>query len=504
MEQQICPVKKFLIDTEFEKEFYIEQIPTSCLSQNAYYIESDGKSAIIDPMRDIDNYLNLLEKRNANLEYIFETHFHADFVSGHFDLTKKTGAKIIFGPNVKIPHEIISAEDNQIFQLGKINLKIIHTPGHTMESISILLIHNDTQKALFSGDTIFLGDVGRPDLAVNEKQNLSEKDLANYLYDSIQKIKNLDENLIIFPGHGAGSACGKNISAGIGDTLKNQKLNNYALRNEMSREEFVDIATTDLNKPLNYFFHDVKLNKEGYESMDILLQKTVKALKYEEFIKLISTSGSFTEENRNGIGNRNNNFIYVIDTRSGEDFTNGFFKGSYGISLKITYAIWVATLLQPEDQIILITDPGKEKESIIRLFRVGYYNILGYLEGGYENFIKKNTNKEFLCKIPRLEYADSLKLFEEKKIDLVDVREIKEYEKDGIVENSYLMPLGELEKNINEIKLFKNGVGLYCKSGARAVIAGSILKKHGIENVFICGGYDTIKNKGFKCIKYQK
>jgi glyoxylase-like metal-dependent hydrolase (beta-lactamase superfamily II)/rhodanese-related sulfurtransferase len=492
MEQQICQVKKFLIETEKEQEFYIQQIPTSCLSQNAYYIESNGKSAIIDPMRDIDYYINLLKTRNSNLEYIFETHFHADFVSGHFDLSKKTGAKIIFGPNVNIPHEIISAEDNQVFELGNIKLKIIHTPGHTLESISILLIHKETEKALFSGDTIFLGDVGRPDLAVNDNQNLSVKDLANYLYDSIQKIKNLDENLIIFPGHGAGSACGKNISAGIGDTLKNQKLNNYALSNELAREDFLNIVTSNLNKPLNYFFHDVKLNKEGYESIDILLQKTVKPLKYEDFIKLSSSL------------DLNNNYqTYVIDTRSGEDFTKGFFKGSYGISLKMTYAIWVATLLKPEDQIILITDPGKENESIIRLFRVGYYNILGYLEGGFENFLQKNTDVEYLCKIPRLDYADSLKMFEDKKIELIDVREIKEFENDGIVENSHLMPLRELENNINEIKEYKNGIGLYCKSGARAVIAGSILKKYGIENIFICGGYDTIKNKGFKCIKYQ-
>ena len=267
MEEQICPVKKFLLETEKEKEFYIEQIQTSCLSQNAYYIESKGEAVVIDPMIDTEYIENLLEKRKAKLQYIFETHFHADFVSGHIDLSKKTEAKIVYGPNAKTSYEIISAKENQIFQLGDIKLKIIHTPGHTLESICILLIDNkDTEKALFSGDTIFLGEVGRPDLAV--KDQLSEKDLANFLWDSIQKIKGLNENLIIFPGHGAGSACGKKIAAGNGDTLKNQKLTNYAFSNDLTREEFTKIATSDLKKPLDYFFHDVKLNKEGIENID--------------------------------------------------------------------------------------------------------------------------------------------------------------------------------------------------------------------------------------------
>ena len=487
-ENHICPIKKFLLEIENSKEFYIQQIPTSCLSQNAYYIESKGQAVIIDPMRDIENYLDLLEKRNANLIYIFETHFHADFVSGHFDLSKKTGAKIIFGPKVNISKEIISANDNQIFQIGNIKLKVIHTPGHTMESICILLIdQNETEKALFSGDTIFLGDVGRPDLAVDGGRNLTEIDLANFLWESIQKVKTLNEDLIIFPGHGAGSACGKNITAGIGDTLKNQKLRNYALSNDMTKEEFVKIATSNLNKPLDYFFHDVKLNKEGYENIDTLLEKIVKPLKFEDFMKL--TEGKNT---------------YVIDTRLGEDFTKGFFKGSYGISLKMTYAIWVATLFKPENELLLITEPGKEKESIIRLFRVGYYNILGYLDGGFENFMKENKTPENLCKVPRLDYDETRKMFEEKKLDLVDVREIKEYESSGIVENSHLFPLGNLENKIEEIKNIKNPIGLYCKSGARAVIASSILKKYGFENIFISGGFDFIKDKGFKCVKYQK
>jgi len=511
MQEQICPVKKFLTETEKEKQFYIEQIPTSCLSQNAYYIESNGKAVIIDPMRDIENLIKLLETRNAKLQYIIETHYHADFVSGHFDLSKKTGAKIIFGPTAKggkvstsetptpptpttpsdthtPSQEIISALDNQILNIGNIKLKIIHTPGHTMESICILLINQSgEEKALFTGDTIFLGDVGRPDLAVNVDQNLTERDLANYLWESIQKIKKLNEDLIIFPGHGAGSACGKNIKAGIGDSLKNQKLTNYALSNDLTREEFVKIATSNLSKPLSYFFHDVKLNKEGCENIDKLLEKTVKPLKFEEFISLAKDKDT-----------------YVIDTRLSEDFTKGFLKGSYGISLKITYAVWVATLFKPENKLLLITEPGKEKESIIRLFRVGYYNILGYLEGGFENFKQKNLNEKNLCKISYLDYDETKKMFEDKKIDLIDVREIGEFENSGIVENSHLMPLGDLEKKIEDFRKFKNPIGVFCRSGARSVIGCSILKKYGFENVFICGGFDAIKNKGIKCVKYLK
>jgi glyoxylase-like metal-dependent hydrolase (beta-lactamase superfamily II)/rhodanese-related sulfurtransferase len=499
MSEEICPVKKFFIETEKENEFYLEQIPTSCLSQNAYYIECKGEAVIIDPMRDIENYLDLLKTRKAKLLYIIETHFHADFVSGHYELERKTGAKIIFGPNANVNKnaektlntnkEIISeAVDNQILNLGNIKLKIIHTPGHTLESICILLIDkNGTEKALFSGDTIFLGEVGRPDLAVNKDLNLTEKDLAGYLWESLQKIKRLNENLIIFPGHSAGSACGKNITVGIGDSLKNQKINNYALSDNMNKEEFVNIASSNLSKPLSYFFHDVKLNKEGYESIDILLEKSLKPLKFEEFMSLA----------------KEKDYI-VIDTRISEEFSKGFFKGSYSISLKMTFAVWVATLFKPDNKLLLITEPGKEKESILRLFRVGYYNILGYLEGGFENFKQKNTQEENICKLINLNYDEIKKMFEEKKIDLVDIREISEFENTGIVENSNLIPLGDLEKKIEDFRKFKNPIGVFCRSGARAVIGGSILKKHGYENVFICGGFEAIKNKGIKCVKYLK
>lgn len=486
-QESTCPVQNFLSELKSNKKnFFIEQIPTTCLSQNAYYIESDGEAVVIDPMKDFDQISNLLETRKAKLKYIFETHFHADFVSGHLHLNKTTGAPIIFGPGAKPNYPIINAQENQIFSIGKIKLKIIHTPGHTFESICILLIdENNTQKALFTGDTIFLNEVGRPDLAVKESH--SEKDLAGMLFDSIQKIKKLNDEVIIFPGHGAGSACGKNIMAGIGDLLKNQKRSNYAFDENLTKKDFVEMATSNLAKPPSYFFHDVSLNKQGYENIEKLMQKSVKALNYQEFMKLSKDKDTF-----------------IIDTRIADDFLKGFYKGSYGISLKIAYATWVATLFKPENKILLITEPGKEKESITRLFRVGYFNILGYLEGGFDSMGKLHENKEEILSFEKKDYNESHEMFNQNSIDLVDVREINEFETTGVVEKSHLYPLSEMERKVEEFKKFKNPIGILCRSGARAIIGTSILGKHGFKNVFVCGGFEGFKNKGFKCVKYLK
>ncbi len=479
---EACPVRKFL---EMPKDYYVEQISTNCLSQYAYYIESRGDAIVIDPMRDTEFISNILNKRNAKLKYIFETHFHADFVSGHLDLSNKTGAEIVFGPGARTKFKITNSEDNQIFNIGNIKIKVIHTPGHTMESISLVLIdESNKEKAVFTGDTLFLGDVGRPDLAV--KENIDSKTLASHLYDSIQKIKCLNEEIIIFPGHGAGSACGKSIHAGNGDSLKNQKKTNFALQN-LSKEEFINFTTINLPAPLQYFFYDVKMNREGYENLDVLLDKSLRALRHEEFEQL--------EKQEN---------VIIIDTRDGNISTKGFLRGSYLIPLNMTYATWCATLFKPEYKILIIASAGTEKESLIRLFRVGYYNVLGYLEGGYDA-VKSNENlANRITQIDKVGYEDAKKLIDENKVDLIDIRENAEFENTGIIDHSNLLPLSEFDKKISEIRTFKKPLGIFCRSGARAYIASSILKKNNINNFLWMGGFSGLVEKGAKVVKYVK
>jgi len=480
-ETQICPVKNFLDST---KEYRIEQISTGCLAQYAYYIESNGEAILIDPMRDIENINNLLNKNKVKLKYIFETHFHADFVSGHIDLAKKTGAEIVFGPGAVAGYKIISARDNQVFSVGKIQIKLIHTPGHTLESSCFILIdESGVEKAIFTGDTIFLGDVGRPDLAV--KGEIDENGLAGLLFDSIQKIKLLNDEIIVFPGHGAGSACGKSIQAGSGDSLKNQKQKNFAFNDNISKEEFVAIATSNLPTPPKYFFYDAKMNKEGYEDFDQLFDKSFKALNYQQLEQL--------EKEKD---------VIVIDTRNPSISTKEFLRGSHLIPLNITYAIWCATLFKPENRIIIIAKPGDEKESIIRLFRVGYNNIIGFLDGGFES-IRMNA-PERITSLDKIDYDQSKTLIDENKVELVDVREKGEFENTGVIENSHLYPLSEFDKKINELKTSQKPLGIYCKSGARATIAGSILKKNNFNNFLWMGTFSGLTEKSAKVVKYIK
>jgi len=478
---EVCPVRKFM---DAPKEYYIEQIQTGCLSQNAYYVESKGEAFVIDPMRDIDNILNLLKTRNPKLKYVFETHFHADFVSGHVDLANKTGAEIVFGPGAVTGYKIIAALDNQVFKIGEISLKVMHTPGHTLESSCFLLIDKDgNEKVLFTGDTMFLGDVGRPDLAI--KGDINEKTLAGYLFDSIQKIKLLSDDVIIFPGHGAGSACGKSIQFGNGDSLKNQRETNFALQDKLTKEEFVALATNNIPMPPKYFFFDAQMNKEGYENIDKLITKSLRPLKYEEFEK-------FEKETD----------VVVIDTREAKESMQGFLKGSFLIPLSVPYAIWCATLFKPKHRIIIIADAGTEKESIIRIFRVGYYNVIGYLSGGIEA-IKKNK-PDSIISFEKMDYTEAKKLIDENKIELVDVREKGEFENSGVIENSHLCPLSEFDSMLDEIKNAQKPLAIYCRSGARATIASSILRKYNINNFKWLGTFNGLVGQGARVVKYLK
>ena len=478
---EVCPVQQYLNQS---KDYYIQQISTGCLAQFAYYIESNGEAIIIDPMRDVENILNLLKTRNSKLKYVLETHFHADFVSGHVDLKNKTQAEIVFGQGAVANYKILSANDGEILTFGNLKIKVLTTPGHTLESSCFILMDKtDKQIAIFTGDTVFLGDVGRPDLAV--KSDLSDKDLAKLLYNSIKKISKLPEDIIIFPGHGAGSACGKSISAGIGDTLKNQKLKNFAFSENLTEEEFVELATSNLPSPPSYFFFDARMNKEGYQDIDKLLENSIKALKYDEFNKLFNSPD-----------------VITIDSRDIAISSNEFVKGSHLIPLNINYAVWCATLFNPEQKIILITNPGTEKESIVRLFRVGYNNVLGYLDGGIDKY--RENNKENLVSIRKIDFDEGKKMIDENKIDLVDVREVKEFENTGVIDNSKLFPLSELEKKVLMLKNLDKPLGVYCRTGARATIASSILFKNNITNFYWLGTFSGLAEKGAKIIKYIK
>ena len=484
-EKILCPVKKFLVSN---KEYFLEQINTGCLAQFCYYIESNGEAAIIDPLRDIEVYLSMLEKRNAKLKYIFETHFHADFVSGHLDLANKTGAEIIFGPTANPEYKIIVAKDYENFKLGNINIKVIHTPGHTLESSCFLILdQNNIERVIFSGDTIFLGEVGRPDLAV--KGEVDEKTLAGYLFDSIQKIKKFSDEVLIFPGHGAGSACGKKISSGSGDTLKNQKEKNYALSDLLNKEEFIELATTNLPKPPSYFFFDAVLNKKGYESIEKVLERCNKGINPKELDKYLNS-----EDFKNGN-------IVLLDTRDFLIANKAFIKGSVIIPLKITYAIWTATLFKPDTKFILITDKGKEKESIFRLSRVGYDQTLGYLEGEIEEYQKYKNEQITSVQMPS---QNEIKvLIDNKKVFLIDVREITEVELSGKIEYSVNYPLSQLTNYIEELRKNDKPIGLSCKTGGRASLAASILVKNDFKgkDIYVLGGFDSLKDSGLKVNK---
>lgn len=450
----------------------IEQIYTGCLAQGAYYIVSEGEAAIIDPLREVQPYLDRLAKDNVKLKYIFETHFHADFVSGHVDLSKKTGAPIIYGPTAAPEFEAIVAEDNQIFEIGKIKIKVLHTPGHTMESSTYLLIdENGKNHAIFSGDTLFLGDVGRPDLA-QKAANLTQEELAGLLYDSLyNKILPLEDDVTVYPAHGAGSACGKNMQKETVDTLGNQKQTNYALK-QTSKESFIAAVLDGLTAPPKYFGMNVAMNKKGYTSFDEVLAKGKTALSVDEFETAAEETGAL-----------------ILDTRNAAEFYKGFIPQSINIGLKGDFAPWVGSMIVDVQQpILLVCDDCTEEETITRLSRVGFDNVLGYLKGGFESW--KNSGKEIdtVHRISPEEFAE--KFNENSKV--IDVRKEGEYAAEH-VNDAYSKPLAYINDwvgNINPDEHFF----LHCAGGYRSMIAASILQARGYRNFTeVEGGFNGIK-----------
>ncbi len=461
----------------------IEQIYTGCLAQGAYYIESNGEVAIVDPLREVQPYIEKAEKEGAKIKYVFETHFHADFVSGHVDLSEKTGAPIIYGPNAVTGFDAIIAEDNQEFKLGDVTIKVLHTPGHTMESTCYLLIDKEgKEKALFSGDTLFIGDVGRPDLA--QKSDLTIEDLAGHLFDSLRnKIMTLPDDVVVYPAHGAGSACGKNMSKETTDLLGNQKQFNYALRANMTKAEFIKEVTDGLTPPPQYFPENVKMNKEGYESIDEVMERGAQALSPAAFEAAANETGAV-----------------VLDTRNPQDFAKGFVPNSINIGLNGQFAPWVGALIPDlRQEILLITEEGKEEETVIRLARVGYDNTLGYLKGGVKAWAESSAELDTIESISTAELARRME--EDKELNVIDVRRPGEYISEHVegVEN---FPLDYINDNMAELDRNKTYT-IHCAGGYRSMIASSILNARGFNVVDVDGGFAAIKKSElFKTTDY--
>lgn len=455
----------------------IEQIYTGCLAQGAYYIESNGEVAIIDPLREVQDYIERAEKNKAKIRYIFETHFHADFVSGHLTLAEKTGGIIVFGPNATTEFDSHIAFDGEVFKVGDITITAIHTPGHTMESTTYLLKDkNGKDIAIFTGDTLFLGDVGRPDLA--QKSNMSQEDLAATLFDSLRtKIMPLADDITVYPAHGAGSACGKNLSKETVGTLGDQKQHNYALRQDMTKEEFIKEVTDGLLPPPAYFPLNVALNKEGYKSIDEVIKTGAKALSVNNF-ELVA----------------NETDAVIIDVRHQFEFVKGFIPQSIFIGLGGTFAPWVGALIKDIHQPILLVVPDNmEKETITRLSRVGFDNVLGYLSGGFEAWKTSGKEIDTLPSVP----ANVLEQQIDKDALVFDVRRPGEYEAEHI-ENVPSTPLDFLNDHISEFPTNKDFY-VHCAGGYRSVIAASILKARGYSKVIdIAGGYGAIKKTNIK------
>lgn len=452
----------------------IEQIYTGCLAQGAYYIESEGQVAIIDPLREIQPYIEKAQKSGHTIKYILETHFHADFVSGHIDLAEKTGAKIIYGPNATTEYEIYQAKDGETLTLGNISLQILHTPGHTLESTTFLLKDtNGKNHALFTGDTLFIGDVGRPDLA-QKKGSITKEDLAGMLYDSLQeKIMPLEDDIIIYPGHGAGSACGKNMSKETTDTLGHQKQVNYALK-AASREDFIQKVTDGLLPPPQYFAKNAMMNKAGYQSFDEVLERGTVALSPEDFEEVVNQQDAL-----------------VLDTRSKDEFRKGFIPNSIFIGIDGSFAPWVGTLIPDLKQnIVIVAEPGRAEEVVTRLARVGYDHAIGYLEGGFEAWLKAGKEVDKIESITAQALSELYK--ENPKIQILDVRKPGEYSSERL-EAAAHFPLDYINEHMNEVDRDKTYY-LHCASGYRSMITSSILKARGFENIVdIQGGFEALK-----------
>lgn len=450
----------------------IEQIYTGCLAQGAYFIVSNGEAAVIDPLREVQSYVDKAEKVGAKIKYVFETHFHADFVSGHLDLAEKTGATIVYGPEAKTGFQAHIAQDGEIFQIGEITIKALHTPGHTMESTSYLLMDKQQRPtALFSGDTLFIGDVGRPDLA--QKGDLTINDLAGILFDSLRsKIMTLPDEVIVYPAHGAGSACGKHMSKETTDTLGNQKLFNYALRADMTREEFIREVTAGLMEPPQYFPENVKMNRDGYESIDNVLERGDQALSPEAFEARANNTGAL-----------------ILDTRKADEFAKAFIPNSINIGIDGSFAPWVGALVPDLKQTLLIvTEPGREEEVITRLARVGYDFTIGYLNGGLEAWTKAGKETDSIVSVSPADFADR---YRAGNVHVIDVRKPDEFAS-GHIQEAENLPLDYINDLMEQ---FPKNETLYihCAGGYRSMIAASILKSRGFDDVVnIAGGYGEV------------
>jgi glyoxylase-like metal-dependent hydrolase (beta-lactamase superfamily II)/rhodanese-related sulfurtransferase len=459
----------------------IEQIYTGCLAQGAYYIESDGLVAIIDPLRETDPYIEMAKKNGAEIKYIFETHFHADFVSGHVDLANKTGAKIVFGPNAVTEYDIYSATDGEELKLGKLTIKVLHTPGHTLESTCYLLRdENGKDIAIFTGDTLFIGDVGRPDLAV--KSSITMEDLAAMLYESLHtKILPLADDVIVYPAHGAGSACGKNLSSETFATLGNQKQFNYALQ-PMEKSEFIAKVTEGLTTPPQYFPENVMLNKKGYSSIDDVLTQGLKALSPAEF-EAEKSKGTL-----------------IMDVRDAQSFSNGFVPGSLNIGLRGSFAPWVGALITNiRRPILLVVKEGDEREAVIRLARVGYDNVVGFLKGGIENWKNEGKTVETIKSISATEFENIANA--DSHIQILDVRNVGEFLSEHL-QNAQNYPLGDLTKSLDSLDS-NSTYYIHCAGGYRSMVAASLMRANGFKNLIdIAGGYKAIKETNLEKTDY--
>ncbi len=451
----------------------VEQIYTGCLAQGAYYIENNGEAAVIDPLREVSPYITRAEKDGARIKYIFETHFHADFVSGHVTLSEQTGAPVVYGPSAEPSFDALIAEDGQVFKIGDLSIEVLHTPGHTMESSSYLLRDAEGKPhALFSGDTLFLGDVGRPDLA-QKAANMTQEELAATLYKSLRsKIMTLPDDIIVYPGHGAGSACGKNMMKETVDTLGNQKKMNYALRADMTEEEFVKEVTEGLQAPPGYFPLNVQMNKEGYQPIEQIIEQGTRALNPSDFEKIANESQAL-----------------ILDVRSPKEYAQSHIPGSIFIGLDGGFAPWVGELIIDVKQaILLVVAPGREEEAVTRLSRVGFDKTLGYLEGGMQAWQESGKEVDRVESIPASDFADS---YQEQKDKVYDVRKDSEFESMHLM-GAHHTPLSHLNEHLSVFPS-EDTFYIHCAGGYRSMIAASILKSRGIHNLKdIQGGMGAI------------
>ncbi|RYD54634.1 MAG: MBL fold metallo-hydrolase [Sphingobacteriales bacterium] len=452
---------------------FVQQLYTGCLSEAAYFIASEGEAAVIDPLRDVDAYIKMAEEKGVKIKYIFETHFHADFVSGHLELSKKTGAPIIYGPNTEAGFKVHVATDGEVFEIGKLKMHVMHTPGHTLESTCYLL--DDEQGApycVFTGDTLFVGDVGRPDLFSG---NLSKEELAGFMYESLQnKIKTLPDNVIVYPAHGPGSSCGKNLGPQTFSTIGEQKQGNYALQ-DMSKDDFIKVVTEGLSKPPAHFPINARINKEGYREMDEVMDVAMRALSVADFKNKISEGA------------------WVLDTRAATVFTEGFVPGAISIGLDGRFAEWAGSLLPFDQTLILVTEPGKEQESVVRLARVGIDKVEGYLDGGMDAWKAANEPLDMIIDVEPDELA--MDIPHDSRLEVIDVRKPTEFDT-AHVKGAHNAPLDTLMDPLNVAMIDSdNNLYIHCAGGYRSVIAASLLKRQGYHNLRnVLGGFSKMKD----------